>query len=190
MIKISQGENEIIAVRKKFSSHVLKKGFSLWNNNGQFEKFDNKVFTLDERVDAFLINGEFVIFQRTNFEQVFIYNIQLELQAKRNAKELVEQYNLLDLSEDKISEYLDKPAISKLRKIDMSLIEDGTMSYTNLNQFCNDFGIEIEKDDTNQTFKPKDKKEFKFFIKLLSDDYLKSGLTERKYDVHSKEILS
>lgn len=187
MIKISQWQNEITAIRKSFSTHTMKKWFSIRNRNGQFTKFDNKVFTLDERIDAFLVNNKFIIFQRTNFEQTFMYNIQLEVQARRNAQELIDRYNILEVTSEHLNEYLDRHCISKLRKIDMSLIEDGTMSYVNLNGFCNYFNIDIGKDDDNQKFKPENKKQFKTFIKILSDDYLESRLTSRKYAANSKE---
>lgn len=72
----------------------------------------------------------------------------------------------------------------------MSLLEDGTMSYEKLSSFCNDFNITIRRDDATRKFLPLDKKEFKIFVKLLSDDYLESSLTQRKYDAHSKERLN
>jgi hypothetical protein len=86
--------------------------------------------------------------------------------------------------------YLDKHSISRLRRIDMSLLEDGTMSYKKLKEFCEEFGISIRRDDSAKKFMPQDKREFKIFVKLLSDDYLESGLTQRKYDAHSKERLA
>lgn len=187
MLKVSNGENEIVAVRKRFGSHTLKSGISLWLSNGQFTKFDNDIFTIDEHIDAFLLNGEFIVFQRTNFERCFLFESKLRDQAIRNVKELVSTYKILEISDENIEQFLDKPTISKLRKIDMSLIEDGTMSFDNLTIFCTGWKITIKHSEDK--FTPKNKGEFKVFVKLLSDDFLESGLTERKYDSHSKEIL-
>jgi hypothetical protein len=191
MIKVSKNSQELVVVRKKFGLHTLKKGFSLWLSGGQFIKFDNNILTLDEHADAVLINGKFYVFQRTNFERCFLFDEKIKVQAERNAKEIINGYKLLVLNEGvNIESYLDKHSISRLRRIDMSLIKDGTMSYQKLIEFCDDFGISITRSDSEKKFMPKDKREFKIFVKLLSDDYLESALTQRKYDVHSKERLS
>lgn len=190
MIKVSKGDQELVVVRKKFGSHILKKGFSLWLSGGQFAKFDKSVLTLDEHVDAFLINDKFYVFQRTNFERCFLFDEKIKVQAERNVQEIISEYKLLSLEGVDIEPYLDKHSISRLRRIDMSLIQDGTMSYKNLSKFCEEFGISIQRDDVAKKFMPQNKKEFKFFVKLLSDDYLESGLTQRKYDAHSKERLT
>jgi|GEM_PF-7040487 len=191
MIKVSKVNQELVVVRKKFGSHTLKKGFSLWLSGGQFARFDKSVLTLDEHADAVLINGKFYVFQRTNFERCFLFDEKIKVQAERNAKEIISEHKLLSLEEGvDIASYLDKHSISRLRRIDMSLIQDGTMSYKKLSKFCEEFGINIQKDDSARKFMPRDKKEFKIFVKLLSDDFLESGLTQRKYDAHSKERLA
>ena len=190
MIRISQGINQIVLVRKSFPSHILKKDFAMWLRQGRFTKFENNVFSLDKKFDALLINDEFIVFQKTNFEKSFLFDIKMEEQARRNTKEIRDNYNLLEINDASIDEYLDIPTIAKLQKVDMALITDGTMSYDNLSQFCDEFNLSIAKNDATHRFAPQNKAEFKKFIKLLSDDYLESGLTERHYDVHSKERLT
>lgn len=191
IIKVTNDDKELLVIRKTFPTHILKKWFSLWKNNGQYAKFESNIFTLDERMDAIKIGEYFYIFQRTNFERTFLFEIELKKQATRNAKELMSTHGILDISDDLLEECInDKQSISRLRKIDMSLLEDWTMSFENLKNFCTDFGVAVSIHSTEPKFQPSNKKEFKIFVKLLSDDFLESKLTNRKYDSHSKAILT
>lgn len=183
-----QHENmEIVYFRKYSRSKVIKqgKGLSFLFSEGYLNKLMQDLFTFDARVDCVYIEDEIVVFHKTNFEQIFNFMDKFKELALQTF-EVIENQGLIHNFEDFSEWCFSDPR--KIRKL-TDIFNKGyyeSVSFEKVKEMKNEYSLQFELDEENEKIVCNNGKVVWEILKLYSDDYLTSKLTENNYEAHSK----
>lgn len=177
--------------RKNWPKRVLRKGGSMklvfgWGTLRTLP--DEDTLTIPSWADCFFHNDVCYVFDRHGFRALFNFHeiekgrAQVtidELKAEMNF-EFGEGFDLTHMVEDQHS-------MGKLSR--PNKLVNRTAPFEKLCDINVNYNIGLVMDSTTGKVVLNDKKEAKKFLKILNDDYLKSEVSEKKYDSHSKESL-
>ena len=177
---------EIITYFNKYTQgKILKKSklLSLFYRDGRFNVIEDDIFTLQKSIDCFSIADNIFIIRRNNFEQIFCqqehyYNIAIQTLGELG--DLLTDVD--DLTDACTSD------LRKLRKI-AAIASSGIyhdLSFDKIKEVIEGYDLAIELDEDNQRIKAT-KNQIWDLLRLLNDDFLRSPMTEKKYEVHSKK---
>ena len=153
-----------------------------------FKKLESDVLTIDGTFDV-LAYGDMLYFEnKQHFERALLYQT-----VKRDvAIATLDEINEIGILEnfDVVKDYLkdDQHSINKLNRI-KSKPYFRTLTFNHCKQIIDDYGLNLNYDETTGKFNIQNKKEAKLFVKVLNDDFLKSEMTNLKYASNSKEDL-
>lgn len=184
--RFTHGE-EVFYVAKQISQNQTIKSSLSWELKGEtFEPFSADVgIKLPSDNQVAIIDGEIIIFNQSKFEKLFSFDHKLQLIADEKAKRISELYKLsfpegLDLNtllKDK------KKIINKLQKI-----EPGEISQEQVVEYADEMSLELMT-DTDDSILIMDSKDLDMFVNLLSEDYVTSKITGKRYEIKSKKLL-
>ena len=187
-VKIANEEKSVYLFRKNFPFNVIKKDkfYSIFFNNGALQLLEDEFLKITDDIDfIYTQNDKLVIFEKKIFEKYFNYHKAVETRAKNNLDILLNTglfttvTKLFDLVERGretkrlLSINAGNPALSKTAK--------------EIADFATKYQHKISLNDKEELIDFKSQKEAITFLKILSDDFLLSELTNNKYDAKGKE---
>ena len=177
--------SELIYFRKYTENKILDKKplLALFVSDGAFNKLDKSVITIDQKVDCIYYKEKIYILNKNQFEQIFSFLEKLMDEIDESYDRLV-QKSLVD--DEQILYDLCKTDPKKVKKLNKVLKGDiiDTLDYDKVNQLNNQYNLELEFTDDNKM--KIQRKNIWTILKVLDDDYLKSPVTDIKYEAHSK----
>ena len=185
-VKIEFSDKKLIWFRKFDKSKVLKKGLgdAIFFRDGKFSKIEHDVFKVDENVDCFSWNDVIYISQHNNFEKIFSYVEKYEEVVGEALETFKQTFSYVD--HESLGAYIITDSIQK-RKV-ASIIKNGVFDKYGFDEVATtiekyDLGIEINVQEQKINITPKDSRRF---LKILNDDYLRSEVSEERYESIAK----
>lgn len=195
MAIVLYGNNSSIALYKhKYNLTILKqtpKALNLFGYRDGLEEIKSDVLKIDFGFELLLIDDEFYVKNIRTLETSMRFH-EVITKSSNAAIELIKE---IDILED--CQYIEKRSkeiafARKLAKISKHSPVLGKVDVADIIRFAGKHEYLSTKLITNEDgdkFIVKTRAEQKYFIKLLSDDYLDSELTELKYESLAKDIL-
>lgn len=170
------------------SELTRKSGAALVLRGGAFTKVEDAVFIFDEQVDCFVAGGYVFVNRKANYRRIFDQTQAIFRRAKRAARAFVNQVPVSNAQD-----FIDACA-SDSRLADKVLSAQSrdyfsTLTYEKLQPVIDEFGLGIPSKDVEDTphlvFQSAPAERFRI-LKLIDDDYLRSSMTDERYEVNSK----
>lgn len=186
-VHIQNDNSEVIFFRKYSRSKVIKqgKGLSYFFNEGYLNKLIYDLFTFDSKVDCVYMEEKIIILQKNNFEQIFDFMDKFKELAFQTF-EIIENQGLIHNFEDFTEWCFSDP--KKIKKL-TDILNKGyyeSISFDKVKEMKSEYSLQFDIDEDNQKIVCNNGKVVWEILKLYSDDYLTSKLTENNYEAHSK----
>lgn len=196
IVKINCQNNTLVLFRKYSPKKLLEKGkIACIIRSDQFEKLNDQVITLDSSYDAAIllpnnesenqtrIDPSVIIFNRTWFESFFsfidVYRQEVDAnQGYLNEQDLID--NVAEMTQICSS---DSRAIRKLAKILHNRYLD-SLNPTRIREVIRDYSLPVVINDQGKIQVSHD--HLWIILRILNDDYVKSEITDVKYEARSK----
>ena len=194
-IDVPDINSRIIFIRKYSIKKLLdtsKINMIFHRNEGRFNRIREEVIAIDKRFDAvFLIEEEAnqgFIFNKTNFETLFsLYEAYSQIISSK--LKILTEKDVIDNLDNFVE--ICKTDLRKLRKLYRVLSDNNIAEQIKLERIHNvvqDYDLnDVEFSEEGKLVV--NKNNIWTVLKLLNDDYTRSDLTGRKYEVHSKKTI-
>ncbi|MCL2444615.1 DUF4868 domain-containing protein [Candidatus Saccharibacteria bacterium] len=185
--KFSLDNKHFYIAKQIAQSQVLKSTLS-WELRGEtFEPFSSDIgvkIPADNQVA--IIGTDIFIFNQSKFEKLFNYDFKSQLVADEKAKKIAELYKLSFAEGLTLDNLLQekKGLVKKLQKI-----EPGEITQKQVIEYADEMSLELMTDETDSII-IMDGNDLGMFINLLSEDYIVSNITGKRYEIKSKKLLS
>jgi hypothetical protein len=187
---LSSGDQQAFFFRAFSAAAELqrKAGTALTSRDGTFYKVDEEIFVFDERIDCFVFGGYLYVIRKSEFRRIFDQLDQVRRAAKRAAGKLHARVPIANFDQfanacaaqagmaDKIiavtsRDYFDRLTVDLLKPV---IAEFG-------------LGIPVTTSDGQEQllFQTDPERRWRI-LKLVDDDYLRSSMTNHRYEVNSK----
>ncbi len=166
-----------------------KPGAALVFRNGMYSKVGEKIFLFGEQIDCFVFKGTVFIINKRNYRSIFDLLERIQREAGDAADALQEVIPIDNFDEFKAACCSQTTMADKL--IEVSKRDYFTsLSVGKLLPIINEFhlNVEITADGTSLVFDPRPAGRW-HILRLIDDDYLRSTLTEHRYEVNSKTTM-
>ncbi|MCA9340982.1 DUF4868 domain-containing protein [Candidatus Saccharibacteria bacterium] len=132
-----------------------------------------------------IINKDIFIFKQNKFERMFGYSYKQQLIADKKIKELEAMYKLSYADEMNLAKLVnDKPGLAtKINKLNI-----GDLSQEQVIEYADEMQLDLMTDDAGAII-IMDDKDAKMFINLVSEDYITSERTGKRYEIKGKKLL-
>lgn len=192
LVYIRNGDSSIEFFKKSTQNQILKPNrlsMMLRGDQARFQKVTDPIFSLERKFDVAIIeiNGEkkSLILNKGNFEMFFSVN-ELYSSNLEEKKPALQKQELIDDTEEFLE--ICGSDLKKQRKL-LSVMSD-TDRFTNLNiskiqRTITEYkvqGVSLKNNKLEIT-----RSNIWTVLKLLDDDYLKSSMTDIKYETYSKK---
>ncbi|GFO97027.1 hypothetical protein ig2599ANME_1226 [groundwater metagenome] len=192
IVKIEYDNKTLFLFRKHSPKKLLEKGIiTMLFREGGFERLNSQIMAIDEEYDASLLLEEGVdpsqskvfIFKRPKFESVFSFVDFYEKEADIKKDEITTKGFL-----DNVNGFIDYckgdgRAIKKLARI----LKNGgfaRMSKEKISNVVGEYNLALEFDAGGKIIV--NKENIWTVLRILDDDYVRSDVTETKYEARSK----
>jgi hypothetical protein len=165
-----------------------KKGAALVSRQGSFSRVEEAIFLFDDSIDCFAF-GDFVyVIRKRDFRRIFDQISAVLRRAKRAARDLHAKVPIANFAEFESACGSDSRLADKvLAARDRSYFNQ--LSYAMLKPVIDDFKLGIQTTtvarEKQLVFRTEPDHRFRI-LKLIDDDYLRSSMTKRRYEVNSK----
>lgn len=159
---------------------------------GTFSKLTEKVFLFDRRVDCLAADEFLFVFNKSGFERLFQYYVQLKAHAAQAVKEVTKYIKIKNIEE------FTEACTTQVRFMDKmaSIVQQSYLPHitiADIKKVITEFNLPIPIVPDNGVekivFEPAPDKRWQI-LKLLDDDYLGSVMTHAKYAANSKIRVS
>jgi SAM-dependent methyltransferase len=186
-------ENKTLFLFRKHSpKKLLEKGIiPMLFREGGFERLNSQIMAIDEEYDASLLledgidpsQSKVLIFKRSRFESVFSFVDVYEKEADNKKDDIIAKEFL-----DNVDGFIDHckgdgRAIKKLARI----LKNGGFARMNkekINTVVREYNLALEFDAGGKIIASKEN--VWIVLRILDDDYVRSDITETKYEARSK----
>ncbi len=182
------GEQKFFYMAKHLAPGQALKGASGgWEVKDEtFEPFSADVgIKIPADNQVLIADGTIVAFDQGKFEKLFQYDHQSAALAESKAKEITEKYQLSfpeGLTLEKL--LLDKkPLIKKLQDVAV-----GEIAQEKLLEYADEMNLELMTDEKGAII-IMDDRDLGMFVNLLSEDYMVSSVTGKRYEIKSKKLI-
>lgn len=189
--KIGVSDNYILLYQQCYSMSFLgrSKSKSLFVKGGVFEQVNEDILNISPRIDFVIDKDFFLILNQSPLEIQYGYKEAI-LKEAQNIIDTISTINFVE-NLNILQENLNPTNAKKLRKTDEKVLRMFENRLEEVKSFVENH-IKLRgnvKFNENNKIKITSKKEMKFFIKLLTNDYLHSLLTNEDFDSSSKRKL-
>ena len=192
IVKIENGNNALFLFRKYTPKKLVEKGkLSMIFNKGIFQRLNYTIMAIDEVYDAALLLKEgddqsqvqVFIFNRSQFESMFSFVDFYEKEVDGRKKEIDDKDLLNDI--DVFIDFCknDSRMIKKFARI-LKNGEFSKMSKNDIKDVVDEYKLDLEFDDSGKVVVNKDN--IWTILRILDDDYVRSEITDTKYEARSK----
>lgn len=192
-LRISNDEGEYVIIFQKFSKRQLSgqaDDLRVTEQEKEYEKFDNTVVTIPERVDCILYKNKIYVFNPKKFEDIFDYLREYETHANNVLTGIDDSDLRIHNMDDFVNSILnDRRVLRKMKSIEQRGLYD-SLNRSEVENIINEFdlGIQIQTDDSGDWgIQIPDMRKKWDVIRLLDDDHLESSLTDSQYQVYGKD---
>jgi hypothetical protein len=160
--------------------------------NGVYNRLHDRTFLFDRQFDCFSWDGRLYIRSVGNFHHIFRYLEQLKLAAEQTLDTVIDNVPVANLEEFREACTSQLPMMAKLAAIsNQPYLKDLTMDAIKQTIEENSLDIDVVTEDgTEKLVFDKSIQKRWLILKVLDDDFLKSLMTNRRYEVNSKVGLS
>jgi hypothetical protein len=165
-----------------------KRGAAIARRAGQFARVEEKIFVFDEAIDCFVFRGILFVIRKGDYRRVFDQFEALRARAITAATDLSTRVPISNFDGF-------RDACAGQAAMADKLIAVSTRDYfadltvAKLRPVIAEYGLEIDiavVDGTEQLVFRTDPGHRWLILKLLDDDYLRSTMTDRRYEANSK----
>ncbi|CAD6494513.1 MAG: hypothetical protein LAKADJCE_00802 [Candidatus Argoarchaeum ethanivorans] len=194
IVKIEDSRNNALFLFRKYTpKKLLEKGklSMILNDEGSFQRLNYKIMAIDEIYDAALLLKEgddqsqvqVFIFNRSKFESMFSFVDFYEKEVDGRKKEIDDKDLLNDI--DVFIDFCknDSRMIKKFARF-LKNGEFSKMSKNNIKDVVGKYKLDLEFDDNGKVVVNKDN--IWTILRILDDDYVRSEITNTKYEARSK----
>jgi hypothetical protein len=173
-------------IKQVSPSNTLPGALSWEFKNGKFESFSADFGWKVPNDSQVLVTGEDIfIFNQSKFERLFNYEYKKQLLADQKVAEIEKHFKLsfpdgLDLQtvvRDR------KKAVNKLQKLEV-----GEISQEQVLEYADSMQLELMTDDAGAII-IMDTNDLDTFVNLISEDYITSEITGKRYEIKAKKLL-
>ena len=171
---------------------ITRRSLALVFNDGTYSKVDDKTFRFDRDVDCVAWDGYLFVQHVAQFQRIFEYLDELRARAKEAIDGVIVNVPIANEAAFRAAVGGQLQMLSKIARIaGKSYLP--TLSMTRMKRLINDYdlGIPVEMGPAGQerlVFQPDLENRWKL-LKLLDDDFLKSDLTDTRYETNSKSRM-
>ncbi len=191
IVKIEKENKTLFLFRKHSPQRLLEKGIiTMLFKEGRFERL-NQIMAIDEEYDGALLleegmdpsQSKVYIFNTSKFESVFSFVDFYEKEADNKKDEIIAKEFL-----DNVNGFIDhcKGDCRAIKKLARILKNRGfeRMSKETINNVVRDYNLTLEFDVGGKIIVSKEN--IWMVLRILDDDYVRSDVTETKYEARSK----
>lgn len=161
---------------------------ALVSKNGTFQLVKDRIFLFDEAVDAFVFEGYLFVISKTRYRRIFDQLEQVRRRARAAARALHDKVPIKNFDEFADACGTQAAMADKIVAVQQRDYFD-QLSYQMLAPVMKEFSLEIPVETISGKkhliFRPEPAHRFRI-LKLIDDDYLKSSMTNHRYEVNSK----
>jgi hypothetical protein len=185
MVRFTAGERQFYIIKSLAAGTALRDKTG-WELRGEtLEPFSADVgLSVPSGNEVVVADGRVLIFNRPKFERLFQYDVQTELKASKQARELMEKYKLSLAEGLQLEDLLkdNKSLVSKIDKLESDIPQGKVIDY------ADEMQLELMADEQGKII-IMEQKDLSTFVNLLNEDYYVSPVTNRRYEVKSKKEL-
>ena len=165
-----------------------KKGAALVSRHGSFSRVEESIFLFDDNVDCFVFGDFIYVIRKRDFRRIFDQISAVLRRAKRAARDLHAKVPIANFDEFERACGSDSRLADKVLAV-RSRDYFNQLSYAMLQPVIDEFKLGIKTRTVAGTkqlvFRTEPDQRFRI-LKLVDDDYLRSSMTKRRYEVNSK----
>jgi hypothetical protein len=172
---------------KAISQGQVLNGATSWEfRDGKFGAFQAEVgLKMPADNQVLIIDHDIFVFNQAKFEKLFNYDYKKQALADQKVGEIEKQYKLsfpdgLDLQtlvRDR------KKIVNKLQKMEI-----GGVTQEQAVEYADDMQLELMTDDAGAII-IMDGNDLDMFVNLINEDYTRSEITGKRYEIKSKKLL-
>ncbi len=185
MVRFTAGEDQFYIIKSLAAGSALRDKTG-WELRGEtLEPFSADVgLSVPSGNELVVAGGKVLIFNRAKFERLFQYDVQTELMATKQARELMEKYKLSLAEGLQLEDLLkdSKSLVSKIDKLESDLPQDKVIDY------ADEMQLELMADEQGKII-IMEQKDLATFVNLLNEDYYVSPVSGKRYEIKSKKEL-
>jgi len=192
LMVIGDEQKKLSIYRKHHPIDLVKRERRIYliKDSQRFVPLNNDGFILDKGYDFMQINGDFVVLKPKTLENYFGFEKVINAESEK-ALVAIETSNFVE-NMDELKEYAEgnKPFKRKLMKIKNSPVLN--ISFSDVKEFVDDhptLGVKLKYNDRSTSFNLSTISAKKEFVELLNDNYLKSTLTNIRYNSRAKDQI-
>ena len=189
-IRVSVNGQSFYFFRKYSRGKVIQSGgpLNFFFSGGVLSKLEEDVLYFDEKIDSIVIEKYMLILQKNLFEQMFSFTEAYQALADTALQQLQESNLLSNFGELEAACKSDPLKIKKLAWLSQQNINFSALDRNKIKQIATEWKVDLQFDNSNKIVL--ERRSVWGLLKLLSDDLLRSPLTQFKYEVQSKERRS
>lgn len=165
-----------------------KRGAALVSRNGTFSVVQETIFLFDDQIDCFVFGEHVFVLRKHDFRRIFDQLAAVLRRAKRAAGDLHGKVPIANFDEFEKACSTDSRLADKVLAVRQRDYFD-QLSYGMLEPVIQEFSLDIPALDVDGTthlvFRSEPAHRFRI-LKLIDDDYLRSSMTNHRYEVNSK----
>lgn len=188
MASIDVDGETVVVFQKVDARQVLEPSYSLMQSGEVFTKVDDRVLTLNKKIDAAHVNGNLIFF---SFSQIRSFLPVVEYYEEATSGDIdlfVEVEHFAFTDEEKFRNGLSALSRKKIKMIhDNNVLELSTPK--KIKKQSKKYGIDVQYNDDGHVIFPKNVSKCKELISFLNEEFATAVLTKRKIKMNSKKYL-
>lgn len=177
MVVKNKSGNEVQLFKKFSATKVMKNKIPLFSNGGTLNKLENKIFSIDERMDAFVYLDSLYVLNRFYFESIFNYNEAYQSVLKEGIDKVEELSIINGFDEFKAACFESNKIAKQFSKIMSSGgLERYQRNLPNIPKVIEEYQINVKFVDEKLVYE--DKTSLPDIIKLFSNLFAKTALDD------------
>lgn len=188
VVALTAGDERAYFFRVFTASNELRRkpGAALVYRAGMYSKVEEQIFLFTEQVDCIVFRDTVFILNKRNYREIFQLLAQVRGQAEAAADALQAVVPIENFEEFKAACASQTAMSDKLIEVSKRDYFD-TLSIQSLEPIIEEFSLNVSigSNGASLVFDPRPAGRW-HILRLLDDDYLRSSLTEHRYEVNSK----
>lgn len=195
-IRIKNSDGKKLVALRNYTNHQLvgqKDRYLMWFKDNRYDKFEDEVIKLPNKIDAIYYDNTIYIFKQRSFEDIFDYEEHL-IQEVESVYEEIEESDVLIHNMDEFQQRAnnDREKLRKLHEVSRNGITDElTMERAQMIIDEYDLNLELEEnEDGEKGIRIPNGRLVWTAIRLFNNDHLESPVNQDQFQVYSKDKRS
>lgn len=194
-IRLRSGDGRQAHFFRAFSASAelqRKRGAAFALREGAFTRIRDAIFLIDDQVDCFVFGEHVFILRKREYRRIFDQFEEVLRRAKAAARDLHSRVPISNFAEFERACGTDSRLADKILAVrSRSYFDRLSIEVVELviEEFALDIQTVVEDDETRLVFRTDPAHRLRI-LKLVDDDYLRSSMTDNRYEVNSKTTTS